>query len=170
MSCSCRVRLSSGWTGQEQPAHTTLTSLTAHLAPAVHLQEHCTVHWQLPHFLGDPFFHMNTPGLGTLPVEDGNHFLPFPHLPIQTRSRPRFLYTASGMVLHFLGSVVLWGHKSLLAEMTFKHKKTLLCAKASMPQAGNSPQQSVSPLLFLLAFPASKLLQPKRNMGVSFLL
>lgn len=56
-------------------------------------------------------------------------FSPLPSLPIQTRSRPRFLYTASGMVLHFLGSVVLWGHKSLLAEMTFKHKKTLPCAK-----------------------------------------
>lgn len=58
-----------------------LASLMAQLAPAFHLQEYCTVYWQITHFLGDPFFHMSTPGPGALAVEDDDDFLPFPPCP-----------------------------------------------------------------------------------------
>lgn len=90
---------------------------------------------------------MSAPGPGALAVDEGDHFLCTPpclHRHVQTISRPRLLYAGSGMVLHFPGSVALEGHKSLLAEITFKHNKTP-CAKPSMSQAGNSPWQSCLP-------------------------
>lgn len=74
-------------------------------------------------------------------------FSPLPSLPTQTRSRPRVFYTDSGMVLHFLGSVVLWGHRSLSAEITFKHKKTTTC-KTWHVSGWEQPTAELSPLCF----------------------
>lgn len=116
---------------------------------------------QLTHLPADPL-HMSTLRLGAIAVED-SPCSPLPSLPTQTRSRPRLLCTGSWMVLPFLGSVVLWGHRSLFYSNT---KKTTMC-KTHLETAHS---RAVSSLLLLLSFPASGLLQPKRNMGVSHLL
>lgn len=144
MNCSCWVRLSSGWAGQENPA---MAHAEPHLADGtscssipslgtLHRVLTTNTSWRsLP-----SYEHSRA---GSYCCRRQRLFSPLPSLPTQTRSR--LLYTGSWMILHFLGSVVLWGHRSLLAEITFKHKKPSTCKTQSV--AGwKQPAAELSPL------------------------